>query len=47
MLTGVLDPCDLETISWIPASSTTLRTGPPATIPVPAGAGLSNTLPAS
>ena len=26
-----------------PASSTTARTGPPATIPVPSGAGLRNT----
>ena len=45
MLIGVFEPSDLETMSLIPLNSTTARTGPPAITPVPAGAGLNNTLP--
>ena len=46
ILIGVDDPKDLEMIFVIPANSTTALTGPPAMIPVPAGAGFKNTLPA-
>ena len=45
-LIGVAEPNDLDKISEIPANSITARTGPPATTPVPAEAGLNTTRPA-
>ena len=44
-LIGFWDPSDLERMSWIPASSSTARTPPPAMTPVPGDAGLRNTRP--
>ena len=44
-LCGFDDPKDLATISFIPATSQSALIGPPAIIPVPFGADLSNTLP--
>ena len=44
-LIGFWDPSDLERMSWIPASSSTARTPPPAITPVPGDAGLRNTRP--
>src|SRR5215472_7037108 len=40
------DPRDLDSTSWMPAHSSTARTGPPAMTPVPGLAGLSSTTPA-
>src|SRR5918999_2591921 len=44
-LIGFCVPSDLERMSWIPASSSTARTPPPAITPVPGEAGLRNTRP--
>ena len=46
-LIGFCEPSDLERMSWIPASSSTARTPPPAITPVPGEAGLRNTRPES
>src|ERR1700712_1581243 len=40
------EPSDLLRTSWMPAHSSTARTGPPAITPVPADAGRSRTTPA-
>ena len=45
-LCGLAVPRDFATISLIPKTSHTARTGPPAIIPVPFGAALSLILPA-
>src|SRR5690349_313205 len=45
-LMGFWEPRLLERMSWIPASSSTARTPPPAMTPVPGAAGLRNTRPA-
>src|SRR5919112_1629374 len=42
-LIGFWLPSDFESTSWMPASSSTARTPPPAITPVPAEAGLSST----
>ena len=42
-LIGFWLPSDFERTSWIPASSSTARTPPPAITPVPGEAGLSST----
>src|SRR5215210_5792594 len=47
MLIGFDDPRDLESTSWMPAHSSTARTGPPAITPVPGEAGFSMTTPAA
>src|SRR5262245_35531248 len=44
-LIGFCEPSDLLRMSWIPASSRTARTPPPAITPVPGEAGLSITRP--
>src|SRR4051794_2972699 len=44
-LIGFCEPSDLERMSWIPASSSTARTPPPAMTPVPGEAGLGSTGP--
>src|SRR4051794_28060314 len=44
-LIGFCEPSDLDRMSWIPASSSTARTPPPAITPVPGEAGLRNTRP--
>src|SRR4051812_46687866 len=44
-LIGFCVPSDLERMSWIPASSSTARTPPPAMTPVPGEAGLRKTRP--
>src|SRR4051812_31993690 len=44
-LIGFCEPSDLLRMSWMPASSSTARTPPPAITPVPSEAGLRNTLP--
>ena len=44
-LCGLADPKDLATTSWIPRTSQTDLIGPPAIMPVPAGAVLRNTFP--
>src|SRR5205823_10737728 len=44
-LIGFCVPSDLERMSWMPASSSTARTPPPAMTPVPGEAGLRNTRP--
>src|SRR3954470_12631797 len=44
-LIGFWEPSDLESTSWIPASSSTARTPPPAMTPVPGEAGRSSTRP--
>src|SRR3954453_21263064 len=44
-LIGFWDPSDFERMSWIPASSSTARTPPPAITPVPGEAGLRNPRP--
>src|SRR3954452_20995432 len=44
-LIGFWVPSDLLRMSWIPASSSTARTPPPAMTPVPGEAGLRNTRP--
>src|SRR3954453_18148437 len=44
-LIGFCEPSDLLRMSWIPASSSTARTPPPAMTPVPSEAGLRNTFP--
>src|SRR5919107_1264651 len=44
-LIGFCEPSDLLRMSWIPASSSTARTPPPAMTPVPGEAGLRNTRP--
>src|SRR3954470_3461474 len=44
-LIGFWEPSDFERMSWIPASSSTARTPPPAITPVPGDAGLRNTRP--
>ena len=43
---GFDDPIDLATISLMPITSQAALMGPPAIIPVPEGAVLSNTFPA-
>src|SRR5690348_8589445 len=45
-LIGFCEPSDFERMSWIPASSSTARTPPPAITPVPGAAGFKNTRPA-
>src|SRR3954463_1296182 len=40
------EPMDFVSTFWMPHDSTTARTAPPAMMPVPSGAGLSNTWPA-
>ena len=45
MLWGFADPRDLATMSCIPRTSQTALIGPPAIIPVPAGADLNKTFP--
>ena len=45
-LCGLAVPIDLATMSFIPRTSQTDRTGPPAIIPVPFGAALNLILPA-
>src|SRR4051812_26087025 len=47
MLIWLDDPSDLLRMSWIPAHSSTARTGPPAMTPVPGAAGRSMTTPAA
>ena len=47
MLIGLEEPSDLLSTSWMPAHSSTARTGPPAMTPVPGLAGLSSTTPAA
>src|SRR3954453_18037258 len=44
-LIGFCEPSDLLRMSWMPASSRTARTPPPAMTPVPSEAGLRNPLP--
>src|SRR3954447_4205161 len=44
-LIGFCEPSDLLRMSWMPASSSTARTPPPAMTPVPSEAGLRKTLP--
>src|SRR4051812_35503432 len=44
-LIGFCEPRDLLRMSWMPASSSTARTPPPAMTPVPSEAGLRKTLP--
>ncbi len=44
-LIGFCEPSDLDRMSWMPASSSTARTPPPAMTPVPGEAGLRNTRP--
>src|SRR3954447_6299675 len=44
-LIGFCEPSDLLRMSWMPASSRTARTPPPAMTPVPSEAGLRKTLP--
>ena len=44
---GLDEPSDLLSTSWMPAHSSTARTGPPAMTPVPGLAGLSSTTPAA
>src|SRR6185437_3615096 len=44
-LIGFCEPSDLERMSWMPASSSTARTPPPAMTPVPGEAGLRKTRP--
>jgi len=46
MLCGLDVPTDLATMSLMPSVSKTARIGPPAMMPVPAGAGRTSTLPA-
>src|SRR3954451_14218375 len=46
MLIALSDPSDLLRTSWMPAHSSTARTGPPAMTPVPGAAGRSRTTPA-
>src|SRR5450631_3207427 len=45
-LIGFWEPRLLERMSWMPASSSTARTPPPAITPVPGAAGFRNTRPA-
>ena len=45
-LWGLAVPIDFATMSFIPNTSQTARTGPPAIIPVPFGAALNFILPA-
>src|SRR6476659_9490705 len=47
MLIWLDDPSDLLSTSWMPAHSSTARTGPPAITPVPGAAGRSITTPAA
>src|SRR6059036_2203524 len=47
MLIWFEEPSDLLSTSWIPAHSSTARTGPPAITPVPGAAGRSSTTPAA
>ncbi len=47
MLIGLDEPRDLLSTSWMPAHSSTARTGPPAITPVPGDAGRSSTTPAA
>src|SRR5256714_3566411 len=47
MLIAFDEPRLFDSTSWMPAHSSTARTGPPAMTPVPAEAGLSNTTPAA
>src|SRR6185369_11606604 len=47
MLIGFEEPRLLESTSWMPAHSSTARTGPPAMTPVPGLAGFSSTTPAA
>src|SRR4051794_34270138 len=44
-LIGFCEPRDLDRMSWMPASSSTARTPPPAITPVPGDAGFRNTRP--
>ena len=44
MFSLVLDPSDFDKMSLTPASSSTALTAPPAITPLPATAGLRNTL---
>src|SRR5262245_8942118 len=46
MLIALDEPSDLLSTSWMPAHSSTARTGPPAITPVPGAAGRSSTTPA-
>src|SRR5208282_5752087 len=46
-LIGFDEPRDRDSTSWMPAHSSTARTGPPAMTPVPGLAGLSRTTPAA
>src|SRR6185436_5426072 len=47
MLIWFEEPSDLLSTSWMPAHSSTARTGPPAITPVPGAAGRSRTTPAA
>src|SRR5699024_10169861 len=47
MLIAFSEPRDLLSTSWMPAQSSTARTGPPAMTPVPGEAGRSSTTPAA
>src|SRR6476469_9718952 len=47
ILIGLSEPRDFDNTSWIPAHSSTARTGPPAMTPVPGLAGFSRTTPAA
>src|SRR6478752_8841545 len=47
MLIWLEEPSDLLSTSWMPAHSSTARTGPPAITPVPGAAGRSMTTPAA
>src|SRR5690349_5581636 len=47
MLMALGEPSDLLSTSWMPAASSTARTGPPAMTPVPGEAGRRNTTPAA
>src|SRR4051794_11611488 len=44
-LIGFCEPSDFDRMSWMPASSSTARTPPPAMTPVPGDAGFRNTRP--
>ena len=45
-LMWLAEPSDLQSTSWMPASSRMARAAPPAMTPVPGAAGLSSTRPA-
>ena len=46
-LMWLAEPSDLQSTSWMPASSRMMRAAPPAMTPVPGAAGFSSTRPAA